>query len=457
VKRRKSGPIAVVVADDRLRGAQSSERGLITASVSLGEGLKKCLRQLLSSAPFVGRDVVLGLEGSAVLIESLVLPPGGAKDARKPCADRLKGDPLFSAEKAHLGLTVETMPAAEGATPQALAIMAALNKDRLAELMKACHEIELNVLAVESATLATWRAWTSAGVHLRLVCSATQAVLLAGQDSKLLFCRAIEMPIQVSELQATLARVAAVLGCEGFAEITVTGLDEAVTAQLAEELGVTLSPPPQEVTDAAAVGLSTPGPILADFTPPEERVLREKRRVRRISVAMAVGCAALVGLASMQGTQWVRAKEDRKKSLESSLEIVRADKHALDEVNTELEHDEANEDVIDHARPGHRMSTLFGLISQSASDGISLESVKIADLAQNDVKAAPGGDSPPSRMLEVRLNGLARSGAAMRAFSESLLATGAFTDVRIEASERVLLGNGIEGERFRIYARAETR
>jgi len=60
-------------------------------------------------------------------------------------------------------------------------------------------------------------------------------------------------------------------------------------------------------------------------------------------------------------------------------------------------------------------------------------------------------------MLDVRLNGLARNGSAMRAFAEALLATGAFTDVRIEASERVLLGTGIEGERFRIYAQAETR
>lgn len=457
MKRRKLGPIAVVVADDQLRGVQAAERGLSTASVGLADGFKKSLRQLLSSAPFVGRDIVLGLEGSSVLIESIVLPPGGAKDARKACADRLKGDPLFNAEKAQLGMAIETMPAAEGAAPSALAIMAAVNKERLAELMKACREIEVNVLAVEAAALATWRAWAGQGVQVRLVCSGTQAALLAGHDSKLLFCRTIEVPIQAPELQATIARAASVLACEAFPSITVTGLDEAATTQLAEELGIALAPPPKAVADAAAAGLATEGPILADFTPPEERVLREKRRVRKVSVAMAFGFAVLASTAGVLGSQKVRDLEVQKMSLESRLEIVHKDKTALDEVNAELARDEANEKVIDHARPGHRMSTLFGLVSKCAGDGISLETVKVLDQALDDPRAADATAGALRRMLDIRLSGLARSGTDMRAFAESLLATGAFTDARIEASERVLLGNGIEGERFRIYAQAETR
>jgi hypothetical protein len=59
-------------------------------------------------------------------------------------------------------------------------------------------------------------------------------------------------------------------------------------------------------------------------------------------------------------------------------------------------------------------------------------------------------------VLEVRLNGLGKSSADVRQFADQLLSTGAFEDVRVEASERVLLGVGMEGERFRIYARAET-
>ena len=65
MKRRKVGPVAVVVADDQLRGAQVTDRGLVSATVALKDGFKKSLRQLLSSAAFVGRDVVLGLDHGA--------------------------------------------------------------------------------------------------------------------------------------------------------------------------------------------------------------------------------------------------------------------------------------------------------------------------------------------------------------------------------------------------------
>ena len=66
-------------------------------------------------------------------------------------------------------------------------------------------------------------------------------------------------------------------------------------------------------------------------------------------------------------------------------------------------------------------------------------------------------DGPIRRILEIQLNGLAANGIAVRDYADVLLSTKAFKDVRVESSERVLLGAGTEGERFRIYARAETR
>jgi hypothetical protein len=99
---------------------------------------------------------------------------------------------------------------------------------------------------------------------------------------------------------------------------------------------------------------------------------------------------------------------------------------------------------------------LFTLVSASASDAISFETVKVNDIVDPLTRSAAKQPGPVERILEIRLNGLARTGPAVRRFSDALLSTGAFKDVRVEASERVLLGVGIEGERFRIYAKAET-
>jgi hypothetical protein len=89
---------------------------------------------------------------------------------------------------------------------------------------------------------------------------------------------------------------------------------------------------------------------------------------------------------------------------------------------------------------------------------VSIDSLKVEDVEDPSLRAkgkdAPSGPLP--RVLEMRINGVARTGAAVRAFADALLGTSAFSDVRVEASERVLLGVGMDGERFRIYARAET-
>jgi len=452
LKRRKVGNIGIVIGDDTIRAAQLVDGRLLFTSVPIGDNAKKSLRQLVSSAPFIGRNVMVGLEGRAVLIESIVLPPGTARDARKVCTDRLKGDPLFSADKAVLGVAVETM-GGDAAGGQALAIMAAMNKERLVEMMKACRESELNVQGVESAALAAWRAWPGKGLQVRLVRSAGHDMVLAGNDEKLLFCRIVDAPVLPAELRATIGRAASLLGTESFSHVTIAGIDEVGRAEIASGLDIDVHVPAQNIEDAAAAGMAAEGVPLADFTPPEERVLREKRRVRKVGMAMAAGCGVLLLAAGVLGGQHISSLKDRKASLEQQRDVIKADRQQLDELNTRLAREEANEAVITMARPGHRMSTLFALISQKANKAISLETIKLED---KEDMPPPGYTGPLGRRVEARLNGLASSGLAVRQFADALLATGAFADVRVEASERVLLAGGTDGERFRIYARAET-
>jgi hypothetical protein len=463
VKRRKVGNIGLVFGNDTIRAAQCVDSRMIWSSVPAGDNVKKALRQLLSSAPFVGRNVVVGLEGSAVLVESIVLPPGGAKEARKICADRLKGDPLFSADKAFLGIALEALPSTESGQGAVLAIMIAINRERLMELMQLCRDVELDVQAVEAAALAAWRAWAGTGLQVRLVRSGNHDLVLAGNDTKLLFCRIIDAPVPSPELRATVGRAASLLGTEGFPCLATAGVDEQARLELAGALGIEVKVPGRSLEDAAAVGLATEGGILADFTPPEERVLREKRRVRKIGIAMAAACGVLVLAVGALGTQRVSSLREQKVSLEQQRDILQADKEQLQVLQSQLAREEANEAVIVEARPGHRMSTLFAIIAEHTNDSISLETVKVDDIEDpallatgKDAKKKEKRAGPVPRILEVRLNGLARSGIAVRQFTDGLLATGAFSDVRVEASERVLLGVGMDGERFRIYARAET-
>jgi hypothetical protein len=456
VKRRKVGPIGIVVADGELRAAQRSERGLVHAAVKIEDSLKKHLKQLLSTAPFVGRNVVLGFEGDAVLVESFALPAGAGKDVRKLCQDRLKGDPLFSPEKAQLGVAVESLPGGNDAASPCVAIMAAMNKQRLADLMKACRESELNVVAVEAAALAAWRAWRGKGTQCRLVVSGRSAAVLAGLDETLQFCRILETPIQAEELQATLVRVSTLLGVEPITTLQAAGLEPDLCAVLADAAGVEIGSPAQAMQDAASAGLATPGDLQADFTPPEERILREKRRVRKVGIVMAAGCGLLVLSAGVLGTGKLTKFRNDRTLLEQQRDLARNNKLELDRVNADLAREQANEATIADARPGHRLSTLFTLVSASASDAISFETVKVNDIVDPLTRSVAKQPGPVERILEIRLNGLARTGPAVRRFSDALLSTGAFKDVRVEASERVLLGVGIEGERFRIYAKAET-
>jgi hypothetical protein len=464
LKRRKVGNIGLVFGNDTIRAAQNVDGRMIWSSVPVGDNAKKSLRQLISSAPFVGRNAVVGLEGNAVLIESIVLPPGSAKEARKICTDRLKGDPLFSADKAFLGIGVESMPPTDGGQSSALAIMTAMNRERLMELMRLCRDAEVNVQAVEASALAAWRAWNAEGLQVRLVRGGGHDLVLAGVDAKLLFCRIVDTPVPPPELRATVGRAASLLGAESFPCLTTVGIDEPGRHEIASALGIEVKLPGRSLEDAAAVGLATEGPILADFTPPEERVLREKRHVRKIGVAMAAACGVLVLAAGALGTQRISSLHEHQKTLEQQRDIMQADKQQLDQLDTDLAREEANEAVIVEARPGHRMSTLFALISDHTSDAISIETVKVNDIEDPEFTAAMRDTKnkdkkrtgPIPRQLEVRLNGLAKTGIAVRQFADALLATGAFADVRVEASERVLLGVGMDGERFRIYARAET-
>jgi Tfp pilus assembly protein PilN len=456
VKRHKVGPIGLVFADDAIRAAQNLDGRTVCASVPVGDNVKKSLRQLLSSAPFVGRTVVVGLQGSTILIESIVLPPGAAKEARKTCTDRLKGDPLFSAEKALLGVSVETMSSSDGAPGQALAIMVAVNRERLAELMRTCRECELDVQAVEAAALAAWRGWSGTGLQVRLVRSAGHDLVLAGMDAKLLFCRIVEAPVAPGELRATIMRAASLLGTESFAGLAASGLDSESRAAVAESLGMQVPAPAMAVDDAVAAGLASEGLILADFTPPEERVLREKRRVRKISLAMASAAGVLALCAGFLGTQRIGSLRDQAADLQNRISLVQSEKVELERLHSELAHQQANEAVIVAARPGHRMSTLFALVASRSNDALSIDSLKVEDVEDPAMSARGTAGGPMPRILEVRINGVARSNTAVRSFADSLLASNAFSDVRVEASERVLLGVGMDGERFRIYARAET-
>lgn len=453
MKRHKAGPIGLVIGDETIRAAQELDGRLIEASVEIGENLKKALRQVMAAVPFVGRDVVVGIEGRALLIESFVLPPSSAKDARKYCTDRLKGDPLFDSEKAVLGVAVEAAVSTEGGN--ALAIMVALNRERLGELMKACRDAELVVQAVEAAAPASWRAWPSQGLEVRLVRSSGQDAILAGRDGKLLFCRIVDAPVEGSDLKATLSRAASLAGGEAFESLKACGLDEAEREALASAIDLRVEAPPTPVADASASGLARPGSVLADFTPPEERVLRQKRHVRKVSVAMAAACGVLVLVTGLLGTHELTSLKDERTALDQRKQNILADKTQLEQVNALLAREEGNESVILQARPGHRMSSLLALVTVKAGDGVSFETMKIDDV---ELAAESGEDAaaPRRRALDMRLNGLARSALAVRQFADALLASGAFADVRVEASERVLLGVGAEGERFRIFARAET-
>ena len=179
--KRKSGKIGLVVADDQVRGIQYVDGKVVTATVAAGENLKKDLRKLLSTSSFVGRNVSIGLEGQSVLVESLVLP-AGSKPAKSVCNDRLKGDPVFNQERAIMGLAEESSSTSKGSS---LVVMVAMLRERLAEIMAVCRELQLDIETVECAALSSWRAWQSEGTQLRLIRSGDRDLVLAGRDDQI--------------------------------------------------------------------------------------------------------------------------------------------------------------------------------------------------------------------------------------------------------------------------------
>lgn len=459
MKGQKASRIGIVVADEMLRAAQWVDGKLVTSSVAAGKDLKKSLRQLLTSSPFVGRDTVVGLEGASVLIESLVVPAGVSKSAKAVCAERLKGDPVFHEQAAALGVAVANPPT--GAGPS-LVILAAILRERVAEIMQSCRELELRVHAVEAAALSSWRAWNGEGLQVRLLRSRKCDVVLAGTDGKPLFCRVVEAPISSMELRATVTRAAQLLGTSGFPKLETSGIEVEQARRLGADLGIAVEPTGVGIVDPAAQGLASEGVILTEFTPPEERTLREQRRTRKVSTAVAMAGAVVILIAGVLGYGRISELSEQKRGLEEAARSADQARMELATQQAELARLQSVDVTLTEARPGHRMSRLWELIVNAAPEHLLLDSVDIKDLPQDAPKPKQAGaKAPPAtgRMLEIRLNGLAGDAYDVRRYMDNLLDSGAFTDVRQEGSERVLLGNGRggEGERFRIYARAETR
>lgn len=457
--KRKSGNIGLVVADGQLRAVQMVDGKVIASTVASDENFKKSVRQLLSSAPFVGKQVRVGLEGGSVLIESLIVPPG-AKSPRAICNDRLKGDPVFNAEKATMGFAAESTGAASRATPgPSLVVMAAVDKQKLEDVVSVCRELQLDVEAVECGALSAWRAWPGEGLHVRLIRSGDDDMVLAGRDDKLLFARIVPSPFSGAELKATISRALGAIGGGHLEVLETVGVNEDERMAYADDIGIRVDVAPAACDDCIGLGLATDGRALVDFTPPEERVMRQKRKVRKYGVSMTAAAVLVVALAGVAGSRKADDLETKRSDLQNQLSILAAAKVELASLQEEMDKEEANERVINLAAPGHRMSTLFSIIANKAAGSIMIESINIADeeKAVLDPAAEVDPDAPVARILDVRLHGIAADNLAVRQFADDLLATQAFSNVQVEASERVLIGVGTEGERFRIYARAETR
>lgn len=451
MKVQKASRIGIVVGDSELRAAQRVDGRLVTARVPVGPDLKKSVRQLITSSPFSGRDTVIGLEGSAVLVESLVVPAGVSKSPRDVCAERLKGDPVFNEEKAALGVAAASPPGGSGPS---MVILAAVNRERISEVMRVCRELELQVNAVEAAALAAWRALPSAGLQVRLLRIGRTDVMLAGSEGKPLFCRIVEAPIASVELRATISRAASLLSSDGFSELVTTGFTDAQRQKLSSDLGLEVKAPDEEIDDPAALGLALDGPILTEFTPPEERELRVKRSVRKVRTSLGLVSAGVVLVVGMIGLQRLSSLGEVKKHYETRAAARAEAERELSAAKAELGQLKALDATLRSAQPGHLMSKVFSTVANATPERMLLEKIGIEDMP----KPANEDGTPAGRQLVMRLNGLAEGDETLLSYSEALLETGAFTDVRVENSERVPLGpSGLEGERFLIYARAETR
>lgn len=474
MNRRKSGNIGIVVANGVLRAAQIVDGKTLTATVEADDALdnlKKSMRQLLTAAPFAGRNVVVGLEGDSVLVESLVVPGNQQKSVRGFCADRLKGDPLFDPSRSVYGVSVGAPPNAPGGgRGQTLAVLAAIEQARMQRVIQTCREMELVVQSVEAAPLAGWRAWTGQGMQARFLRTEIGDVVLAGHEENLLFCRVVPGAMELTELSTTLQRAAALLGAERFDHMEATGLSDADMQILSGDLGVTVTSPSDDMADPIAVGLATEGDATIDFTPPEERELRAKRRVKKLRIGMGGVAAALVVTAGIMGYQDEAGLQEQKIALERQVQLLRDTQKQAEELRKEFEIARANEQIIVSARPGHKMSTLFRVIANAAPQTMTFESIDVDDVDDKEGRAAiiaaarakdkkvkiEDIDIPNKRLLEVRVIGSAPDAEAVHHYANALNQTGAFSKVRVESSERILV-DGNEAERFRIHARAETR
>lgn len=446
MKVQKASRIGVVVSDDALRAVQQLDGRWISAQVPCGDGdLTRTLRKLLSSSPFAGRKVVVGLEGAAVLVESLAVPPGATRPAEAICTERLTGDPLFNAESAALGVAVSPSTAHPG---PGLIVLAAVRKARIAEVMQACRETQLEVHAVEAAALAAWRAWPSTGVHLRLLRGACQDVLQAGVDGRLLFCRVVTGQMAMPELRATITRAAALLG-QRFASLTVSGRLDPALASLCRELGLELAEPSEPLADPWAAGLSRDGVRLTEFTPPEELTLRARRRVRKTRFAMITASGALLLLSGVLGFQRLSGLRTTEMALQTELRNRQSADEELNALRGKLAALQERDRRVTDAVPSHLGSSVWALLLNEAPAGLHIESLLVEDKEETDGAGA--------RFLAIKVSGLAVDGAIVRTYADRLLASGGLSDVRVETSETVLLDGGHEGERFRIAARAETR
>jgi len=451
VKRSKAGPIGVVIGDDTVRAAQQVDGEYVFASVPIEDDLKKAVKLVLQSSPFEGRDVALGLEGASVLIESLVIPPGAGKPAAQ-AAERLKGDPLFDADKAVHRIAIPRMPEDHDPAAEQIGLVGAIQRERLDEVMKVCRDADLAVQSVEVAALALWRAHRAEGLEARLVRAEQRDVILVGRDDTLMFARVVQGTVTVGELATTLSRAASLLRAESFPRLKSFGLEQERIQGLSEALAMPVIDMGGEVAHPYAAGVCTGGDVLCDFLPPEEREIREKRRLRKVRMTVGAGIAAVMAVAGVLGWQDLEALEVEKSNLEDQVALMDVTQAEYAQLQQEIARFEANDALLLSVRPGHRVAKLFELLANSSSEDILVETINVQDMVH---PSAEGGSSN-QRVCEVRIHGVATDEAVVREFRSVLYDTGAFRDIRIDAIERVLLGVGVEGDRFRMLATAET-
>ncbi len=447
----KKSDIGIVIGTDTIRAAQSLNGQVLTGSVSLEEEspeLTRALRQILASSPFQGRDVSLGFEGTSVLVESIVIPERQSHGLQALCEERLKGDPIFGDGRAVSGLRRCHQVSDSPLSNETLAILVAIQKTRFDDVIEACRELGLSVAGVEAAPLAAWRSWSGDGAQLRLVRSEEGDTILAGEDDALIFCSVVPRTRGAEGTILSLNRAMSLLGSDKISEIMASGMTETERETLSNAIGLSVRLLPDTEGDMAAIGLASEGVSLIDMTPPEERQIREKRRLRRVGRIMAGTAAVLVAMGGIVGFSGRLSLLEQKASMSAQVEQLEQTQSWLDGLNGELETVRTADHVVRTALPGHRMSTLlFHLMDAGTS--ITFEAIEVEDVPLLD------GDAP--RVLNITVHGLGETGVVIRDYVDALIETGAFVEVRLDSSERVLLAGSDETVRFRVTAEAETR